>query len=263
MKLSISNLAWENKDIVKIVNMMKKYNFRGMEILPTKIWGSWEKINDKKIISFQKFLNRHNIEVSSIQSLFFKTNLYLEKQSDQLKILRHLKKLIMISRMLNCKNLVFGSPAFRVIKNSTKTLIEKKLLRLFRIIHKDLVKNNIIISIEPNPKFYGCNFINTLSEANKIIKKAKLKNIKIQLDTACVLLENGTLNDMKKYFNEVNHIHLSEKNLTKINQNNNTIKRLIKFLKKKKWKNWISLEMKNVNFREIETSMKFINSEFR
>jgi sugar phosphate isomerase/epimerase len=263
MKLSISNLAWKNKDINKVVDMMKKYNFQGIEILPTKIWGSWENINKNKLLKFKAFLNKSNIKVSSIQSLFFKTNLLLENKDDQPKIIRHLKKLIMICKILECKNLVFGSPAFRRIEKSTISLVEKKLIKVLRAINKDLVKNDIVISIEPNPKFYNCNFINTLKEANKIIKKIKLKNIKIQLDTACVILENGTLKDINKYIKKVNHVHLSEKNLIKLNKNNIIIKKLINLLKNKKWKNWVSIEMMNVSIKELESSMKFVDSEFR
>jgi hypothetical protein len=61
----------------------------------------------------------------------------------------------------------------------------------------------------------------------------------------------------------VNHVHLSEKNLIKLNKNNIIIKKLINLLKNKKWKNWVSIEMMNVSIKELESSMKFVDSEFR
>tara|TARA_B110000027_G_C16028818_1_gene259831 strand:- start:48 stop:842 length:795 start_codon:yes stop_codon:yes gene_type:complete len=261
MKLSISNLAWENKNEKKIFKLLKKYNFLGIEILPTKIWGSWENITKKKVITYKKFLDKSNIEVSSIQSLFYNTNLLLERSSDKTKIIKHFKKLIMIATHLRCKNMVFGSPSFRRIQNSNAKNIEKKLIDILHTIKRDLKKNNITISIEPNPKIYGCNFINNLRAANNIIKKVKSENVKIQLDSACVLIEGGTIREMSQYLHKTNHIHLSEKNLLMLDKKNDDIKKLIKLLKEKKWQKWISIEMMNVNLKDIENSMKFVRNE--
>ena len=36
----------------------------------------------------------------------------LEKDEDEQKIIKHFKNLIKISKLLGCKNLVFGSPSF-------------------------------------------------------------------------------------------------------------------------------------------------------
>lgn len=39
MKLSISNIAWDTSNDVKIYDLIKKYGFEGLEIAPTKIMG--------------------------------------------------------------------------------------------------------------------------------------------------------------------------------------------------------------------------------
>lgn len=261
MKLSISNLAWSNKKFDEVLKLIKKYDFDGIEILPTKIWHDWNKIDRKKLLKYKKYLTDRNLRVSSIQSLFYNTNLLLEEDDDEQKIILHFKNLIKISKLLGCKNLVFGSPAFRKRKNITKKEIELKLINIFKKIKPNLKKSNIIVSIEPNPKIYGCNFINKLSDAYKIVKKVKSKNIRIQIDSGCLNLEKENFNQIEKYLKFANHIHLSEKNLSSLNKENLFIKKLIFLLKKKKWKKWVSIEMMNKNLSEIESALKFIKFE--
>lgn len=260
MNLSISNLAWHNKNFNKVLKLIKKYDFKGVEILPTKIWSNWDNINNKKLIKFRKYLKNKNLKVSSIQSLFFNTNLLLEKDEDEKKIIQHFNYLIKIAKKLGCKNLVFGSPVFRKKKKLSKMQLEKKLIKIFKQLRFFLRKSNVIISIEPNPRKYGCNFINKLSEAYRIVKKVKSKNIRLQIDTGCIALEKENFSQIKKYLNFANHIHISEKNLDKLDENNLFIKQLIDLLKKRRWKKWISIEMMNKNLIEIEKSLKFLNS---
>jgi sugar phosphate isomerase/epimerase len=261
MNLSISNLAWNNRNFDKVLKLLKKYRFNGVEILPTKIWGNWKNIDKKKLLKFRKYLNDKNIKVSSIQSLFFNTNLLLERDEDEKKIIQHFYFLIKIAKTLRCKNLVFGSPAFRKRKKNSKIQQEEKLINILKKLKFFLKKSDVVISIEPNPKKYGCNFINNLDESYKIVKKVKSKNIRIQIDTGCLSLEKENLTQIKKYLNFTNHVHISEKNLDKLNKNNLFIKQLINLLKKRKWKKWISIEMMNINLQEIENSLKFLNSE--
>ena len=38
MKLSISNIAWKSEDDFKVYKLMKKYEYKGLEIAPTRIF---------------------------------------------------------------------------------------------------------------------------------------------------------------------------------------------------------------------------------
>ena len=261
MKLSISNLAWNNKKFNKVLKLIKKYEFNGIEILPTKIWHKWSNIDRKKLLKLKKYLTQKNLKISSIQSLFYNTDLMLEKDEDEQKIIKHFKNLIKISKLLGCKNLVFGSPSFRKRKHKSKKELELKLINIFKKIKPNLEKSQVFVSIEPNPRIYGCNFINKLSDAYRVIKKVRSKNVRIQIDTGCMTLEKENFNQIEKYLRFANHIHLSEKNLSTLKEKNLFIKKLINLLKRKKWKKWVSIEMMNKNLSEIESSLKFIKFE--
>ena len=53
-KLTVSNLAWKNIETFnKFYEILNEYNISGIEIAPTKIWGSWNKITFKKITKFK------------------------------------------------------------------------------------------------------------------------------------------------------------------------------------------------------------------
>jgi hydroxypyruvate isomerase len=67
---------------------------------------------------------------------------------------------------------------------------------------------------------YGNNFLRTTEETADFVKKINRKNIKLQLDTGCIKINKESLADIvTKYKSIVGHIHISEKNLSRIKEN--------------------------------------------
>ena len=76
--------------------------------------------------------------------------------------------------------------------------MELKLINIFKKLKPNLEKSKVFVSIEPNPRIYGCNFINKLSDAYRVIKKVRSKNVRIQIDTGCMSLEKENFNQIEK-----------------------------------------------------------------
>ena len=121
--LSISNLSWNGKE--EIFNkIILKYNIKNIEIAPTRIWGSWDNINFKKIKEFKKKLDDKNINISSFQSLTFGFKESILNENSNNFYESHFDKLIDYASILKTRALVFGSPSIRKFhKKKKKTLI--------------------------------------------------------------------------------------------------------------------------------------------
>ncbi len=258
-KLSISNLSWNGTDD-KFAKILLKYNIKNIELAPTKIWGSWDNINLQKIKEYKKKINDKGINVSSFQSITFGLNESILNNNSNKFYKSHFDKLIDYASALKATVLVFGSPSIRTFHNKQKKN-SNNAIKFFTMISKLITKKKspLILAIEPNPKIYGCEFLNSHREVFKFLKILNLKNIKSNFDFGAKIInkENISTKDFNKY---INHVHISAPKLEqiiawkkKINSNN------LKFLNNFKY--MINLELFNISKKnELEKNINyFIN----
>lgn len=255
-KLSVSLLALQNfNDLESFLKVLKKNNIRYVELPIAKILPKY-KINKKKINNFLRILNKYKIKVSSTQAVFYKKKINVLKKSDLKKNLNHFKKIIKITKFFGAKNIIFGSPNNRKKNNLSLKKSYENFEALLKKINSSLIKEKIFLLIEPNSKFYKCDFINNIQEALSFIKYLNLKNIFINLDTGNAIIEKDELNISQQNFKYIKNIQISEKNLKEISKR---INKHIKILKKVNSKKiCFSLEMLNINLNRLDINiMKF------
>jgi len=210
MKLAVSNFAWDIKNSDKMFNHLKSLNINNIEGVLSKI-DIWDNLSINKIYKYKNYLDLNDITIPSLQSLFY--NVDCETIFDEIKFISHIEKLISFSKILSVKVLVFGSPSLRKKIDGW----EPHLIKIFKKIDKLLENTNIELSIEPNSKFYGGDFFNSISEIVNFISKNNLKNIKTMIDTHNLILEgDNPIDDLKLYYDYINHIHISENKLKPI-----------------------------------------------
>ncbi len=206
MELSVSNLAWDNKDNLKILKILKKYDIKHIEGVIPKI-SKWDDITDLKINDFKNLLKEYNISVPTIQSIFYGKN--IDSLFDEQSFLTHIRLLIDLSKKLDYKIMVFGSPNLR--KNSPFN----DLSSIFKKVDVLLNNSGVILCIEPNSKIYGGEYFFTVSEIVNFIKKNNFNNIKTMIDTHNIILEGEDPIKVLSIYNEyIHHIHISENKLT-------------------------------------------------
>ena len=145
---------------------------------------------------------------------------------------------------MDCKNLVFGCPKNRVIKDIQKDY--RIAIDFFNRIGDYASEKGVFFSIEPNPAIYNTNFITNTLEAIEIVKKLNNPGIKINLDIGTMIQNNESVSILEDNINLINHVHISEPNLEYIVPRQ-LHKDLIKLLKKYKYNGYISIEIKNQN----------------
>jgi sugar phosphate isomerase/epimerase len=243
MKLALSNLAWDNPFDEHIMNVLKEKKINFIEGVLTKI-DDWENLTEYKIYEYKKLLDKYNLKVKSIQSIFFNTK--IDSLCDTKNVIKHIEKVLIFCKILNVDILVFGSPSLRKNLDSYN-----KIYNTFLAIDELLISTDIMLTIEPNAKIYGGVYFNTMDDIIDFLNRWKFKKIGTMIDTHNLLLENENPNYiLNKYFEYINHIHISETNLQPL-QNFNFHKQFSETIKNVNYKNLITYEVNQLfNFEK-------------
>lgn len=208
MKLSLSNLAWDISDNDQILTILKTNNIHNIEGVLTKI-DDWNKLSNDILIEYKKKLDSYNIKMESIQSIFY--DVKCDGIKDTKIVYKHIDRLIEICKILGVKVMVFGSPTIR------NGIVDDSLSKIFKRIDNSLNNTGITLTIEPNSKVYGGNYFYNIEEIVDFIKNNKFINIKTMIDTHNLKLEGyDPIIELSKYYDYINHIHISEIKLTPI-----------------------------------------------
>lgn len=261
MKLSISNIGWESSYNDLILKKMQEDGFDGLEIAPTMLIKENPYDNIPLAVQLVKEIkNKYGLCISSMQSIWFGKKGNIFDDADAIELIEYTKKAIDFASAINCKNLVFGCPKNRNIPEGKTS---DDAINFFRIIGNYAKAKNTILSIEPNPSIYGTNFINYTKDAFDFVRKINCEGIKVNVDLGTIIENDESLDILVDNFDLINHIHISEPNLTKI-QNRKVHILLLDILKKYKYDKFISLEMKKTdNINDMIESEKYVATIFR
>ena len=224
MRIAISNIAWDISEDEAIADLLSSYEVDAIDIAPGKYFNINEILNEENIIQVKDWWSHKGIEITGMQSLLFGTiglNIF-DTIEIQNKILDHLNKICHIAKLLNSKKLVFGSPKNRNCAGLTQDQIYQISIDFFNRLGNIAKAQNVVICLEPNPKCYGANFMTSTDETAGIVKLVNHSNIKMQLDTGAIFINNEDISEiLSKYSDLIGHVHISEPNLIPIGDNLN------------------------------------------
>ena len=253
-KLAVSLLALKDfSDIDKFFSILKKNNINYIELPITKLLPNYF-VSKKKISLFLRKLKNYKIKISSVQAIFYNKKLNVLKNSHLKKNLLHIKKIIKLTKVLKAKNIIFGSPLNRKRIKLNNKQSNKNFQLLLSKVNNLLFINNIYFLIEPNSKYYGCNYLNNSEQTLNFVKNSKLSNVFINIDTGNANLEKDKINLTPKDQFYVKNIQVSEKNLKGLSNKTTKHKLILKMLNLNN--KFISLEMLNININKLDTNIK-------
>jgi len=196
----------KNINKIQLYSLLKLYNIKNIEIAPT-FYSNWNDLFSSNNILHkeQELLKNFDIKIYSFQSICYTiTENIFKKNNDIIKT--HLKNVINIALKNNIKILVFGSPKNRLKVDS---IDESVFIDFMKELGNYIGQNELYLCIENNSKKYNCNFLNTIDDVGKIVKKINKKNIKMVVDIGNCIMENDNLDDIIKYKEQIEHIHFS------------------------------------------------------
>lgn len=261
-KLCVSNISNNSLHNAQYYSILKHYGIKYIEVAPTKFftWNEWfdnvEHCSNEVIQNMKSF----DLKLYSFQSVTYtiSNNIF---DNDNTEVLLHLQKVIDLACYSGVKNIVFGCPKNRKRINggasngedadNTFTIFFKKLGEYIGV-------RDLTISIENNSKKYDCNYLNTIDQVGKIVRKINHPKIKMMVDIGNCVMENDNLDDALNYKDVIHHIHISTPFMHPLNCNSYNIEmysRFIQLLKQMNYDKVVSLEFLNngTGTDELET----------
>jgi sugar phosphate isomerase/epimerase len=255
MIYSVSNIAWLPNEREESYSILKKNNLSDIEIAPGLLFhSSTDPYNptEAEIKRVLAELKQYELSIISMQSLLYNISdaFLFGNKFEQKTFKNSIENAIVLASKLNIPNLVFGSPQNRVIPKKMKyfdalDLAQNTFFHLGRLASK----NGTCIAIEPNPKIYGTNFINSYKEAVSFVQSINSPGISTVLDLGAILInkeheQHNYHTNLRKSIKILNHVHVSEPNLEPAPKNIQNFKLTLSILKDMKYSKGISIEMK-------------------
>ena len=219
MKLSISNIAWKSEYDDEMYGYLESQGFSGLEIAPTRVFPDNPYDHLKDAQSFALKLHEHyGLEISSMQSIWYgRSECIFGTSKDRRLLIDYTKKAIDFAAMLSCGNLVFGCPKNRNIPEGFADY-KQIAIDFFYEIAGYAEAAGTVIALEPNPSIYGTNFINTTAEAFEFVKTLNIAGLRVNIDFGTIINNSEEFSNIADNIELVNHIHISEPNLTPITE---------------------------------------------
>jgi len=261
MKLSISNIGWDKENDENVYELMKKYNFSGLEIAPTRIFPEepYDKITEAKIW-YESLKKNYDFEIPSMQSIWFgRCERIFASDEEREFLVKYTKKAIVFAESINCKNLVFGCPRNRNLLENENSDVG---VSFFKEIGDYAYEHNTVIGMEANPTIYNTNYINDTASALELIENVNSKGFLLNLDLGTIIFNDENIDILKGKVKYINHIHISEPNLKPI-EKRNLHQKLKNIIENEEYNKYISIEMGKIEELEvIEEKLKYIGGVF-
>lgn len=249
MKLAISNIAWTKEYDEQMYAYLQKIGFVGVEIAPTRIFDMppYEKKEAAELWATQLH-ERYGLFVPSLQSIWFqRSENIFRSETERETLLSYTKEAMDFAQAIGSRNLVFGCPRNRN-RNEDCPLSEAECMDVaasfFRELGEYAKLHDTVLALEPNPPVYSTNFMNDTASAFAVAKHVASEGCKVNVDLGTILTNGETLDVVRENITLVNHIHISEPNLNRI-EKRELHKELAHMLNESGYTNYVSVEMKN------------------
>lgn len=260
MNISISNLAWGKTPLKEIIPKLAEAGIQGIEIAPTAIWSDLDNVRDKDLLELKRYLEGYNLSVSGLQSLLYsRPELQLFEQNHWNDLKKHLEKVIRFGGLLSADVAVFGSPKNRLRGHLDSNKANELATRFFRQIESCLMDNNVVLTLEPNAKDYGADFLTTYEEVVGLSRGIDSPMIKPQIDTGCLWMSGeDPAVEYLKY--APHHIHVSTPNLGVVPGKSN-FEGFIDVINNSNFPGWVVVETLNTPFGQSLDAIKWLKSK--
>lgn len=212
--LGISSIAWEPIQDEAVAEILIEHGITHIDLTPSKYfsWSDPEAVS--KAFDLGRKWSKLGFEIRGVQSLLFGAQPcnVLEKK-DWPYLIGHFQSVFNVSSALGAKKMVFGSPGNRIRGDKEKDVATTTAIEFFKVLADLIGDRDLQFEIEPNPTNYGCDFINTTTEALELVSEINRSQIKVQLDLGTCFQNEENLDLIDSRLNEVGYVHFATKNL--------------------------------------------------
>lgn len=262
MRLAASNIAWTAENDASVYQTLRSLGFTGLEIAPTRIFPNepYAVEHYANAMMFQQKIEReYGLHVVSMQSIWYgRQEKLFGSLEERESLMEYTKRAIEFAEVLQCPNLVFGSPKNRV-RGTADTQIAYEF---FHALGDYAAAHGTVLAIEPNPVIYETDFLTHTDEAISFVEQINSKGLAVNLDVGTMVANGEPVELLMGKIKWIHHVHISEPFLHPIKERE-VHSELSDTLRQAGYKGCVSLEAKCFAEREaLEDALKYIKAKF-
>ena len=215
MKLSVSNIAWDNNALEEHLALLKELGCDGVEIAPSCIWKEPVEAGKDEIESLRKLVSKYSLVIPAFHALLFtRSDLYIfGEESKREQTISYLKRLIRLAGMLSVRVLVYGSPSSRRVGDRSYTKCYEIAVEIFRNLGREAQLHDTFFCIEPlGPS--ESDFIQTTDEGYNLVRDVAHPHFGLHLDTKAMIDSGEDFTEvLQRYASIIRHFHVSDPGL--------------------------------------------------
>lgn len=222
MRLAVSNIAWTPDDDAIAAAALTAAGVHALEVAPTVRWPAPLEVPRAEAAAWRAWWHDRGIDVVAMQSLLFgRPDLVVFGPPDvRAALVGYLGGICRLAAWLGATRLVFGSPANRRPGDLAPAERDAIAVDVFRAIGQRAHDEGVTVCIEANPRAYGCEWIQSVSEAAALVTAVGHPGFGLHLDAGGMLLHGDTLDDVARALAApgVRHVHASDPSLAALGE---------------------------------------------
>ena len=214
MRLSVSNIAWDVEEDDAVAGVLRDLGVDQVDLAPGKYFPDPAAATPAAIAAVRRRWEDRGFAIAGMQALLFGTsglNLFNDPED---VMLDRLAAVCRIGGGLDARALTFGSPRQRDRGDLSEAETSRIALDFFRRIGDRAAEAGVLFCLEPNPTFYGCNFMTTTDETAAVVAAVGHPAIRMQLDVGALTMNTEpVIETITRHAAWIGHVHASEPKL--------------------------------------------------
>jgi sugar phosphate isomerase/epimerase len=253
MKICICNELFQGWPIEKVFDYAAQLGYDGVEIAPYTLADSVTEISSSRRKAIHRAAEKSGIEIAGLHWLLVKPEGLSINHPDEIIRIRtqeYIEALIHFCADIGGKLLVHGSPHQRTFQESWRFDESwERAKETFRTCLVTARKRNVIYCIEPLSR-KSTNFINTVTDALRMVKEIRHPNFKLIFDCRSASAEEKSINEAlirALDSRALCHIHVNDESGKGPGFGKTKFAPILKTLVKNGYKGYISVEVFEFN----------------
>jgi len=267
MRLSVSNLAFGPELRVEAYERLAAAGVEGVEVALTRL-GAWDALTPAVCRAEAGALAAAGLQASSLQAIYFgrpEAQLLGDEAGFDI-MLQHTRRIAEFAEALAATVAVFGAPKNRNLGD--RSLEEALALgeERFRKLGEAVRPHGLTIGIEPVPAHYGGDFLPSAEEVTAMVRRVDHPNIRLHLDTGCVMLGGGDIAEAIRAGADVlAHMHAAEPGLAGFAAPVSPHQAAADALRDSAYGGWVAIEMREpavAPLDGIEAAVRYVRATY-
>lgn len=196
--------------------MMRAAGITGVELAPTLVWSDPLRATSAEVQRVRGWWEDGGVSIVALQALLFgRPDLTLfDGEAARRSMLDHLTGMMDLAAQLGARPLVFGSPMNRRLGERPLAEAWQIAREFFAVAGVRAVERGVVLALEPNPRAYGCDFVQTAAEGLALVRAVGSPGFRLHLDAGALMLNAEPLPEtITESASELCHFHASEPQL--------------------------------------------------